>query len=330
MTLTNGNSTGGSDFERGGAVFSNLGDVILNDMAITNNVANNDGGGISLRSGDITVNRSTITNNQANGFGQGGGIDADDVIIHESTISGNTSAHDGGGVYADQHAYIYDSTISGNMAGSDGGGMYADRDSEIYRSTISGNTATYGGGGIYVEDDPLLVVQSTITGNTADDQGGGVYNTDDVTLINTILSGNTAFFSDTDAYVDGTFTSTNSLLGTDIFIAATGNVSSDTPNLGPLQDNGGPTFTHLPLAGSPALDAGTASADMYDQRGIGFTRVFNGTVDIGAVERQGVNPLQGGAGQATPVPIFSIPGLIAMIAGFLALSRRRQWVFRLK
>ena len=29
------------------------------------------------------------------------------------------------------------------------------------------------------------------------------------------------------------------------------------PMLGPLQDNGGPTFTHALLPGSPAIDAGT-------------------------------------------------------------------------
>jgi hypothetical protein len=60
--------------------------------------------------------------------------------------------------------------------------------------------------------------------------------------------------------------------------------------LGPLQDNGGPTKTMALLAGSPALDAGDnglVPSDMdYDQRGTGFARIVNGTVDIGAYENQ--------------------------------------------
>ena len=320
MTLTNGSAG------KGGAVYSISATTTLNDMLVTGNSASDDGGGI--RAETLNINRSTISNNNTNGGGEGGGIYAGrDIIIHESTISGNTADGDGGGVYADDALFMYDSTVSGNTSNNDGGGIYTDRDSEIYRSTISGNTTGSDGGGIYIDDDNLLVVQSTITGNTAGDEGGGLYNEGDVDLVNTILSGNTAAF-DTNAYIDSTLTSTNSLLGADIFIVATGNVSSDNPLLGPLQDNGGPTFTHLPLAGSPALDVGATTADTVDQRGTGFPRVYNGTVDIGAVERQGVNPLQGG--QVAPVPIFSLPGLFAMIAGFLALSRRRKWMFKLK
>jgi hypothetical protein len=59
--------------------------------------------------------------------------------------------------------------------------------------------------------------------------------------------------------------------------------------LGPLQNNGGPTFTHALLPGSPAIDAGdpnfTPPPD-YDQRGPGFVRVFNGRIDVGSFEVQ--------------------------------------------
>jgi hypothetical protein len=42
------------------------------------------------------------------------------------------------------------------------------------------------------------------------------------------------------------------------------------PGLGPLADNGGPTQTHAPLAGSPAIDAvtGTCPPPDTDQRGV--------------------------------------------------------------
>src|SRR5260370_34084815 len=39
--------------------------------------------------------------------------------------------------------------------------------------------------------------------------------------------------------------------------------------LGPLQDNGGPTFTRAPLPGRPAIDTGTnLSTSATDQRGL--------------------------------------------------------------
>ena len=71
------------------------------------------------------------------------------------------------------------------------------------------------------------------------------------------------------------------------------------PLLGPLTDNGGPTWTHAPLVGSLAIDrgsptavAGSGGVPMFDQRGAPYTRVFNGDgaggarIDIGALELQ--------------------------------------------
>src|SRR5205823_155444 len=61
------------------------------------------------------------------------------------------------------------------------------------------------------------------------------------------------------------------------------------PLLGPLQNNGGPTLTYEPLTGSPAIDAGDPNftpPPLYDQRGFGYARVFNGRIDIGSLEVQ--------------------------------------------
>ena len=60
------------------------------------------------------------------------------------------------------------------------------------------------------------------------------------------------------------------------------------PLLSPLQNNGGPNLTQIPLFGSPAIDAGSnaniPAGVTTDRRGAGFDRIYNGTVDIGAVE----------------------------------------------
>jgi hypothetical protein len=78
---------------------------------------------------------------------------------------------------------------------------------------------------------------------------------------------------------------------------ATGNRTGVTPQLGPLQNNGGPTLTHLPLSGSPAIDAGNPAAPgsgdsacpTTDQRSQPRPRDGDGDgvarCDIGAVER---------------------------------------------
>ena len=61
------------------------------------------------------------------------------------------------------------------------------------------------------------------------------------------------------------------------------------PLLGPLRDHGGPTLTHMPMRGSPAIDAGDPSFTPppdHDQRGACFLRVFGPRIDVGSVETQ--------------------------------------------
>jgi len=73
------------------------------------------------------------------------------------------------------------------------------------------------------------------------------------------------------------------------YLTGPGDQINTDPLLGPLQNNGGPTFTHALLPGSPAIDAGNPNftpPPFYDQRGLGFDRVRNGRIDIGSFEVQ--------------------------------------------
>ncbi len=54
------------------------------------------------------------------------------------------------------------------------------------------------------------------------------------------------------------------------------------PKIGPLQNNGGSTWTHALLPGSPAIDQGLFCTVLTDQRG--FARFTDGACDIGAYE----------------------------------------------
>jgi WD40 repeat protein len=59
------------------------------------------------------------------------------------------------------------------------------------------------------------------------------------------------------------------------------------PIIAPLVYNGGPTQTMALLPGSPAIDSGTnQNAPEWDQRGPGYPRIVNGTIDRGAFEVQ--------------------------------------------
>jgi uncharacterized repeat protein (TIGR01451 family) len=81
------------------------------------------------------------------------------------------------------------------------------------------------------------------------------------------------------------------------FLIATSDQINTDPMLGPLSDNGGPTLTHLPLLGSPAIDKGSSNTigpltTTTDQRGLARTvddpvlaNAFAGDgTDVGAVE----------------------------------------------
>jgi hypothetical protein len=63
------------------------------------------------------------------------------------------------------------------------------------------------------------------------------------------------------------------------------------PLLGPLADNGGPTWTRALDPASPAIDQGTnVSGLTFDQRGTGYPRKVGPGVDIGSFELRPGHP----------------------------------------
>jgi hypothetical protein len=276
--------------------------VTISGLTIANgNPTSAVGGGIG-GGGTLTITNCTVSGNTAV---SGGGISiGGTVTITNSTIAGNTASTFGGGIYFGIGTVtITNSTISGNTAGY-GGGIYDNGSTlSVVSSTISNNTAQQGGGGILqtaTNNTTLSVVSSTISGNDTSTGGGsGVLNNGGtVNVKNTIIAKNTGGGAGPD--FNGTLTSEGYNLigntsGATITGTTTGNQLNVDPMLGPLQDNGGPTFTQTLLSGSPAIDAGNAGGLTADQRG--FSRpVDSPTIanapggdgsDIGAYEVQG-------------------------------------------
>jgi hypothetical protein len=87
------------------------------------------------------------------------------------------------------------------------------------------------------------------------------------------------------------------------------------PLLGPLRDNGGPTSTMAPAAGSPVVDQGAAFGLTTDQRGLprpsDLATIANAAdgSDLGAVELQAT---VGGGEQTPPTPAFGADTLVTL------------------
>lgn len=302
MVIT-GNSAGN---DGGGVYNSTSDSLTLIGCIITNNTSANLGGGVhNHTSGTLTITNSTISNNTST-TGGGGGIYSEDgstLSLTNSTVSGNqalSASGSGGGILADSVTLtMTNATVSGNSATGVGGGIAFDVDSPttITGSTISGNTATIRGGGIDMQPDSntlITITNSTVSGNSAPN-GGGIFRvaspTLTVTLSHTTVASNTA--TTAGGGFNGTFNLGNTLVGNNTAPASpdyagtlnsddynlleningvtitgttSNNITGVDPNLGPLQDNGGMTFTHALLAGSPAKDKGASGSLTADQR----------------------------------------------------------------
>ncbi len=303
MTLSVRNSTISGNIARvGGGVYSEdtKGVTTFENVVVDGNTASDKGGGLFFYDpdNDVIINNATITNNTAQ---KGGGVylysqDGGSFTISNSSISGNNATTGGGGVYLydiDRPVSISNSTISGNSA-ANGAGINIDRISApavISNSTISGNIATGAGGGVRLaRGGGLTIKHSTITANSAANAGGARF-PGPVSFSHVIVAGNTAATT-SDLHAAGGVTADFSIIGAMIGAITDGGgnqIGVTDPRLAPLTNNGGPTLTHLPLAGSPAIDAGNpaVSAPATDQRGL--PRVVR-TIDIGAVEVQPVPP----------------------------------------
>ena len=289
-------SHGGPPTDGGGIV--NGGTLEIINSTISGNSAGFFGGGVSNESGaTLTITNSTVSGNSIGtdlmgASAAGGGIDNNAMLtITNSTVSGNQAIGKAsgvaGGISNESGATltITNSTVSGNFARYDGGGIVNNGMVEIANSTLSGNLADRHGAGIYNDGATLTITNSTVSGNKS---AGGIYKVNGGTLRigSTILNNSGAnIFSDS-----GTVTSLGYNLSSDDgggFLMATGDQINTDPMLGPLQNNGGPTFTHELLTGSPAIDAGDPNftpPPFTDQRG--YARVFNGRIDIGSLEVQ--------------------------------------------
>jgi hypothetical protein len=260
----------------GGGIFSD------DTLAITGStIANNSTGDGGLGGGvfntfTATLTGDTIANNSVGSGGNGGGLFNDgQMLVSGCTIASNsTGSGDGGGIYNVGLLTLPDSTVAGNSAGGDGGGIFNGLTLTAVNTTIAYNSAAIGGtgGGLDASAgtstlDNTIVAQNThliVSGSVPDDIAGTVSSASKFDLIGTGGPGGL----------------TNGVNGNQVGVA--------NPVLGPLANNGGAAPTIALLPGSPAINAGSNALNglEFDERGPGFPRSFNGSIDIGAFEAQ--------------------------------------------
>ncbi|MFO0780429.1 MAG: choice-of-anchor Q domain-containing protein [Candidatus Gracilibacteria bacterium] len=332
LTMTNSTIQSNSSTSNGGGYYSS-GTVneTMTNVVFDGNSSNVGGGLRKDGTGTLTLTNSTVKNNTAGFAGGGMAMNANAVVtgtLFDSNTASLTNASAYGGGFATGNTggtvTLSNSTISNNHAPNAGGvDLYSVI--SLSNATISGNTATESAGGMKIESSAQVTHSSTtITNNTADHDGNGSGTAGGIlqlgtntTMSNTIVAGNVdgspggvSDHVDCGGVVSSVTTSGGyNLIGqinTGVpthcnFVSTVGDQVGTVavpilPLLGALANNGGITFTHLLLAGSPAIDAGNPagpgsggnSCTAADQRGVfrpsDGNSDFVQRCDIGSVE----------------------------------------------
>lgn len=323
VTITNGNANN-QPTPDGGGIYNDHATLTLSNCIINTNSAFRNGGGVhNAGAATLTINSCVITGNMTGN--DGGGICNDGtggaaiMEINNCTISNNSATH-GAGVCNDGRLkgatllQISNTTLNNNSAADDAGAILNIADTKgtarLSNCTISGNSAQSYGGGIN-NVAGLTVSNTTFSGNSANFGGTiAIGNPVTVSIGDTVLkAGQTGgnIFNDGGTVISRGYNVSSDNGGG--YLTGPGDQINTDPQLGPLQNNGGPTFTHALLPGSPAIDTGNPNftpPPLYDQRGPGYPRVVNGRIDKGSFEVQASTP--------TPTPTASPCASVAVWA----------------
>lgn len=302
QVVSNTAVTGAADGDKGGGInVSEFGQVVISESTIQGNDADQ-GGGIFV-SGMMTMTNSSVSHNTA--YAYGGGVykyTQGMILIEDTRINHNQTnpfgLNSGGGIFASggitpESLTLRRVTVDHNQAGRGAALGVSSSNASIENSTISGNETTGPAAetnSIYVTYGTISIVNTTIANNIsgiiAGDGAVVAGNGGVITLTNSIVANNiNGNCREIGTIVPGIINTAGYNVDSEDSCGfnAEGDLVNTDPLLGPLQDNGGATWTHALLADSPAIDAGNnVSCPLTDQRGIG--RPQGVSCDIGAYE----------------------------------------------
>ena len=235
----------------------------------------------------VNVCGSTFASNSGGTGALGGAIfrTPDGAIqtttIDRSSFIGNSAPSGGALYFHNSNLVMTATTLSGNSASGSGGALFSDSSTlNFTNDTFADNLSTQGlGGSIALFGNGGTLQNVTFLGNQASGGSGyfgaAIAGGTSLSITNTLFSENTTKDCNSPmACAAGASTGTNNLqwpathaiCATADTACSTGTVFSN-PQLGVLQNNGGPTETAAPLAGSPALGIGQ-NCPATDQRGV--------------------------------------------------------------
>jgi uncharacterized repeat protein (TIGR01451 family) len=300
--FTSGNASGGGLYVAGGSVYLSA-DTFVGNQAQGGSGSfgfgfgspgyqggSGLGGGMAVASGNVTLSNDTFSGNIAQGGSGGAGGTGFLSSAGAGGTGGTGGSGLGGGLYVGGGtATLQNDTFSGNNAvgGSGGPGGF----SPFATAGTGGSGGNGMGGGLDSASGTTtlantLIARNTVTAGAAGAPGmgnspgtpGSAGSASAPDVLGTVAS------SDHDLIGDGTGFSATISNGDQV-----GTHSSPiNPQLGALQNNGGPTETMALLivngTPSPAIDAGdnNAAPSATDQRGYG--RIVGNAIDIGAYE----------------------------------------------
>jgi predicted outer membrane repeat protein len=273
----------------GGAI-GNYGSLTLSGTRFMSNTAPINGGAIDT-TGLAAVTTSTFVSNTA-GF-RGGGINnyLGLLSVSASSLISNTAGAYGGGLANDSSGTLVSgTTFTGNYSNDHGGAIQSSGTLTLTNSTLSANHAKNNGGGLdWTTGAVFTLLNDTVVSNTAGTQGGNLYTggapNASIKLKNTLVAFGGPNNCDNTVATQGNNLESAITCG----LSAGSDLRNADPKIGPLQDNGGPTWTHALKFGSPAIDAGSnTGCPAADQRGIARPQDGDGNgsavCDIGALE----------------------------------------------
>lgn len=256
----------------GGAIGSLNGDLTVINSSFTDNAATGTGGNpgnggaggaLYMDGGDEATSLCgvTIQRNSAGAIGGGvfrvsnnntGSFAMDRSIVDDNRVTAAGSGNAGGLYLQGLALTVTASTISRNQAFYNGGIWINTCRVQMTNVTIAENTATgSNGGGVWLGNTPTGTMRNcTIANNhsTAANQIAGAIFGDGLTLVNTIVAGNTAMYTPS-CNVKRTEGSGNLQWPGGALCTSTPLIAD--PMLGSLADNGGDSQTLRPTAASP-------------------------------------------------------------------------------
>ncbi len=353
VVMTNSTVSYNKSSANGGGIYNTTGgSLVMTNSVVSTNTALSYGGGIyNQNNGQLAITRTTISTNTA--FWGGGIYNADTTTasISQTVIKDNkATGTQGGGIWNEGLLSLSSSAVSSNTVVSSpvgkGGGIY-NKDAGVLAitgTTIAYNSVPDQGGGIYNDSPSLTLLNSTFSSNSSGDGAGALYSINfftgakltNVTVVSNTVSNDAAglFSQHGNLQLKNSLVALNTGGGSqncnnditslgynidgndDCGLNAVGDQKNVNPQVGPLQDNGGPTIgagsgeallTHALLSSSPALGKGVCVAGLTtDQRGEVRPNPAATPCDIGAYESsfiadlsisKSVNPSTANAGE---------------------------------